>query len=170
MTLRGSNTVSFILVNWCFLMVLLYMIYRIRHIHDDTLIRMECVWIVFIWISLSCLQYLLFLLYGNINCNVLTKVVNTHYYRFLFYSTFWIILTRDILITFTTVFFCWKVNKNFQENPQFAHYESVDPSLLNNFEMLLESVLPNQFFTTYIQNEKPQFAPYLRVIHSFKLR
>ena len=170
LVLRGSNTASFILVNWCFLVVLLYMIYRIRHIHDDTMIRMECVWIVFTWVSLSFVQYVLFLLYGNVSCTMLANGERASYSRFLFTSTFWIILARDFLITGISAFFCWQANKNFKENPSFAQYESADPSLLDNFGMLLESVVPNQFFTVYIQKEKPQFAPYLRVIHCFKLR
>lgn len=50
---RNVNTVAFFFVNWLFMMALIQMIYRIRHIHDETLIKNECLWIVAIWIFLS---------------------------------------------------------------------------------------------------------------------
>lgn len=50
--MRASNTAIFIVVNWVFLVVLAQMIYRIRNIQDETLIKQECVAIIGSWISL----------------------------------------------------------------------------------------------------------------------
>lgn len=55
--LRTSNTFVFIVVNWIFLTVLIWMVWRIRNIQDKTLIKQESAWIVAIWVLLSFLQY-----------------------------------------------------------------------------------------------------------------
>ena len=36
---RFVNSIAFFLINWIFLMVLIWMIYKIRHINDETLIK-----------------------------------------------------------------------------------------------------------------------------------
>ena len=44
-----ASITGFLVFNWLFLVVLLRKIYRIRHIHDETLIKRECAVIVGVW-------------------------------------------------------------------------------------------------------------------------
>lgn len=48
-----TNTILFLVFNWIFLATLLHKIYKIRHIHDETLIKKECMVIVGIFIVFS---------------------------------------------------------------------------------------------------------------------
>lgn len=85
--------------------------------------------------------------------------------------TFWIVLARDMITLLITVYFCWRVNKNFATSGQnITEVESADPSLLNDFNMLLWSNLPHKKFTEYLQLEKPEFINYLMIIHKYHLR
>jgi hypothetical protein len=56
------SIIAFLVFNWIFLTTLLIKIYRIRHIHDETLIKRECAVILGVWILFSIAQYALFLL------------------------------------------------------------------------------------------------------------
>jgi hypothetical protein len=77
----------------------------------------------------------------------------------VYIMTFWIVTLRDIGTLLITVYFCWRVNRNFAGSaPNITQIESADPSLLNDFEMLLWSNLPHKFFTDYLQHEKPAFT------------
>ena len=44
--LQLYNTTMFFVINWLFLVILILMIYRIRHVNDETLIKRECALIV----------------------------------------------------------------------------------------------------------------------------
>lgn len=51
----GTNMLMMSLYEFAYFAVLLGMIYRIRHINDDTLVKQECAMIVTSWLSLSIL-------------------------------------------------------------------------------------------------------------------
>lgn len=53
------NQVSFYVVNFLFMLALIWMVNKIRHIHDNTYISRECSVIVFWWMLCSFLQYFL---------------------------------------------------------------------------------------------------------------
>ena len=65
-----TSIISFLVFNWIFLVTLLIKIYRIRHIHDETLIKREGTVILGVWILFSIAQYALFLFTQSILCNV----------------------------------------------------------------------------------------------------
>lgn len=48
-------------------------------------------------------------------------------------------------------------------------YNDEDVQALNDFDLLLVSVLPHKFFQQYLENEKPEQQPYLSIIRIFKL-
>ena len=64
------NIISFLVSNWGFLLILLYMIYKIRHIEDETLIKWESVILVSNWTLFSFMQYLLFLMTQKDSCEL----------------------------------------------------------------------------------------------------
>lgn len=119
---RLMNSVAFFVTNWTFLMLLTWMIYRIRHIQDETLIKNECAWVVGIWISLSVCQYILFLVYTSAECDLLNDQTrpDNNYYQFSYQMTYWVIIARDSMTTLTTAFYCLKVKQDFKKNPQIT--------------------------------------------------
>jgi len=67
--LQFINILAVFFVNWAFLLVLVVMIYRIRHIEDDSLIKKECVVIVAWWVSLTSIQYFVYVIMQIDRCN-----------------------------------------------------------------------------------------------------
>ena len=53
LVLQAINVLSFYSVNFIFLFTLLFMVYKIRHINDDTKIKAECATIVLLWLFIS---------------------------------------------------------------------------------------------------------------------
>ena len=64
-----ANSISFYLINWCLLMILIWLVYRIRHTRDDTNLKRECVCIVAIWVLCSVFQYCVFIYNYIITCD-----------------------------------------------------------------------------------------------------
>ena len=58
--LQAINVLSFYSVNFIFLFTLLWMVYKIRNINDDTKIKAECATIVLLWLFISIWQYAVF--------------------------------------------------------------------------------------------------------------
>lgn len=52
-----------------FLLVLIFMIYKIRHINDDTLIKKECAYVIGLWIIIGTIDFLLYLIYQYAVCH-----------------------------------------------------------------------------------------------------
>ena len=67
-----DNTLSFYVVNWIGLLILICLVYRIRHTSDDTFLKMECVYIVGAWIFFSFMEIILFAYNYTQDCKVLT--------------------------------------------------------------------------------------------------
>ena len=62
------NSISFYIFNWVGLVILLFLAYRIRHTGDDTYLRLECIFIVGIWMLFSFPQYATFFYNYTISC------------------------------------------------------------------------------------------------------
>jgi len=58
--LQIINQLSFYLVNFLFLVGLIVMVYTIRHINDNSKIKLECLVIVAWWMLISLFQFILF--------------------------------------------------------------------------------------------------------------
>jgi hypothetical protein len=50
-----SNSVSFNIINWIGTLVLVWLVFRIRHTSDDTQLKVECVCIVSVWVVFTML-------------------------------------------------------------------------------------------------------------------
>lgn len=55
-----ANSISFYIVNWVALVILIWLVFRIRHTGDDTYLKLECIFIVGIWVVFSLPQYATF--------------------------------------------------------------------------------------------------------------
>lgn len=58
--LESINLFSYYFVNFFFMSGLIWMVYKIRHISDNTKIKLECAVIVLWWLTLSAFQFVLF--------------------------------------------------------------------------------------------------------------
>jgi hypothetical protein len=76
---KQVSIIAFLVFNWIFLTTLLIKIYRIRHIHDETLIKRECAVILGVWILFSIAQYIFFLLSQTQLCKSY-EAFNSHTY------------------------------------------------------------------------------------------
>jgi hypothetical protein len=68
-SLSALNTTSLLLVNFTFMGALIVMVNTIRHINDDTKIKMECSVIVGWFILLNILQFTLFTMLQASRCH-----------------------------------------------------------------------------------------------------
>lgn len=79
------------------------MVYKIRHIDDDTKIKAECASIVGIWLFLSIWQYTIFVADNIESCN--KKSGNGWNDSTIYQLTYWSIIVRDYLTMFVTLGF-----------------------------------------------------------------
>lgn len=60
--------------------------------------------------------------------------------------------------------------QEFKNNPSGATQDQSNPDSFNDFEMLLDSLIPLKFFVDFLESEKPNFIPYFCAIQVYKLR
>ena len=84
----------------------------------------------------------------------------------MYVTTYWALITRDLLIFFNTLWCTYKVVKI---NTAVGMADQEDMNAFLDFEMMLVSVLPHKFFINYLQEEKKTHLPYLQIIHLWKL-
>ena len=58
--LNGLSSVSFYVINWIFLFIVIRAVYRIRHMKDRLDIRIEMTYVVILWFAFDTLQYFFF--------------------------------------------------------------------------------------------------------------
>ena len=153
------------LYEFVFFLLLLFMIWRIRHINDDTLVKQECAMIVFSWLSVSTLSGLCFVVNQLYQCKHLQPPAT--YSGFFYASTaavYWFILLRDLL---TLSWICWFTRKVV--NAELSFEQQDETIALMDFDMMLISVLPHKYFVTFLQEDQSQLLPYLQIIHIYKL-
>ena len=63
-----ANSISFYVFNWLALVLLIWLVFRIRHTGDDTNLKRESVVIVSIWVLCSILQYTVFIYNYVVTC------------------------------------------------------------------------------------------------------
>ena len=114
-TLTVANSISFYIVNWIGLFVLIWLVFRIRHTSDDTYLKYECACIVGVWILFSILQYSTFLYISNVTCEKHGDETGSdaskinHRYAIVNKIFYCIILTRDLLCLVIMLFYQCRV-------------------------------------------------------------
>ena len=88
--------------------ILIVMIYRIRHIKDDTLIKVESLFIIGFMIAFDFILYGLYLAGQFVSCYGFADAETDYYIDELKFS-FWATIIRDTIIIATIVFFSRKV-------------------------------------------------------------
>ena len=90
-------------MNWIVLVLLVYMVFLIRHMSDETLIKQETVIIVGIWLFASFLQFSTFFVTQFKDCyrdNKISEVIADTYV-----ITYNIIILRDFSVLCTMMYF-----------------------------------------------------------------
>ena len=104
-----ANSISFYLINWCSLLILIWLVYRIRHTRDDTNLKRECVCIVAIWVFCSVIQYCVFIFNYIVACNENTGKLEpstlSDYYTVSYKLVYWLIMGRDLACLITMLVF-----------------------------------------------------------------
>ena len=150
------------LVEFAYFVVLLRMIYRIRHINDDTLIKRECAAIVAIWLNLALFSLIAFFCQQIFQCN--REPTKDRLFYESTAASYWLILIRDLS---TLVVMLWYTR--IVLNAQTSLEQQDETISLLDFDMMLVSVLPHKYFVSFLQEEKRSSLPYLQIIHIYKL-
>jgi uncharacterized RDD family membrane protein YckC len=88
------NSTMVSLYEFTFFLLLLRMIYRIRHINDDTLIKRECFVIIAIWLNLALFTLIAFFCQQIFQCD--REPENDRLFYDSTVTVFWLLLTRDL--------------------------------------------------------------------------
>ena len=107
--ITAVNSFFFYIINWFGLMVLVWLVFRIRHTGDDTYLKLECSCIVSVWVLFSVLQYSTFIYNYILFCrNQQGKLSNDALltkYNISYNLAYWIILLRDFVCLCIMVLF-----------------------------------------------------------------
>jgi hypothetical protein len=141
-----------------------YMIYRIRHIQDDTLVKRECVVSVAFAMVCNFTQNLLFLFGQEDECSF---VLNDSLYGNAIQISYWVIIFRDIMLAIIMIYYTNRSVAAFKASDKNNNED--DSGAFVDFEMMLVSVLPHKYFALYLQQEKPKLQAYLQMIHIIRL-
>ena len=63
---------SFYVINWIGLLILIILVYRIRHTSDDTFLKVECVFIVSVWVLFTIAEIIIFAYNYSQDCYLIT--------------------------------------------------------------------------------------------------
>lgn len=158
------SLLSFLIFNWVFLLVLLLKIYRIRHIHDKTLIKQEVATIIGVLVPFSIVQYTFWLLGQHIMETYISSDDGKNWGK-INYLTYWTIIIRDGGVQLITNYYCYRVNKNEIATKTLMNLQTAEPTeQLTDFDMILDSAIPFKLFSNYLQTEQPQHLPYFQIV------
>ena len=169
------NTISFYVVNYLALLGMVYMVWQIRHTDDDTFLRQECVCLVLSWVFFSIIQYAVnvynFIIQCENNNNELSDKSLIDFYETTFKIIYWVIILRDLVCLCIMVLFQYRAATSQLYFSRLLDSDGKDSAklALQDFEMLLVSVVPHKAFQRFLSQEHPEMIPYLQMIHLCKL-
>lgn len=144
------------------------MIYRIRHINDETLIKRECAYILAAWILFSGVSLTCFYIQQSIECK--DAAPNSTFpatFNYVTQGTYWTTILRDVVTVAIIVWFTRQVMANNVTLQTKVNEEDINAFM--DFDMMLVSVLPHKYFINFLQEDKMSHLPYLQLIHLYKL-
>ena len=104
-----ANSISFYILNWIGLLLLIWMVFRIRHTGDETYLKFECVWIVGVWVFFSIIQYATFIYNYIVSCDNENGDISAAELRDKFVISYkvvyWVIIARDLCALIVMVIF-----------------------------------------------------------------
>ena len=162
------NRGVFYAANALVLLIIICMLFRIRHVADETLIKRECAMLVMVWIFFSVWVFGAFVSDGLSNC--IGGWSYTQAVRFTYYISYWTLMIRNLLILSITLYYQCKVSHMNLYYSRLLDSDNRDTTkvALADFEMLLISGLPYKAFSRFLTTERPEMIPYLKMIQLCK--
>ena len=109
-----ANSISFYVVNWIALLILVWLVYRIRHTSDDTNLKRECMSIVAVWVLCSIFQYTIIIYNWSVECKIdaghISEFELTNRYKVSYKIIYWLIMARDTSCILIMVIFQYKAS------------------------------------------------------------
>ena len=164
--LIGINVTSFYLVNWMFLLINIYAIFRIRKMKDKLDIRRELMWAVGIWSSFDFLQYTFYYLsqYADCDQNSPTKAWLAEHSSLFSYI---VIILRDFVTHCSMVYFIFSVNRR-EDNIKSELEKDDSPHDLHELKTVLNSCRPLICFSSWLEENRQAHIVLLEYIKSFE--
>ena len=163
--LQFINILMFYSLNWVFLYIQIYSVYKIRHNKDRLEVRREMYVVVLCWSIFCGLQYIWYALQQTTICkeNPISEVL-VNWSPTLSYIT---IISRDLSVTIAMMYFLIKVN--LRERTIKAQLEKGDSlNDLMDLGTVLDSVQPMFSFSQYLDNHKPDFKHLLKLVKAYR--
>ena len=173
--ITSVNSFCFYIINWFGLLILIWLVYRIRHTGDDTYLKLECGCIVSVWVFFSVLQYATFIYNYTIFCHnqqgMISEETLLSRYHISYKLAYWIIIVRDFVCLCVMILFQYKASNSQLYFSRLLDLNDKDSTkmALADFEMLLLSVVPHKAFSKFLNQEHPELIPYLQMVHLCKL-
>ena len=151
-----ANTACFYIINWIGLLILICLVYRIRHTSDDTFLKIECVLIVGVWTFFTIASMIIFAYNYTQDCYVIIGELPqdkiNEVYKVTYKLFYWMLITRDLLCLTIMVFFQYRASSSQQYFNRLLDQDDKDSAriALQDFDMLLVSVLPYKAFSRFL--------------------
>ena len=89
--------------------------------------------------------------------NPITRIISSTYV-----VTYWAIVLRDASVLITTMYFQLKVSRQTLYYSRLIDADANEAKeAINDFEILLVSVIPHRAFKKFLAEEHPEMLPYL---------
>jgi len=127
------------------------------------------------WVVFCMFQYVIFLYNYIISCEVdnndLTPEQSADYYMISYKIVYWVIIIRDLTCLAILIIFQQKAANSQLYFNRLLDLNDKDSTrvALQDFEMLLVSVVPHKAFSKFIRTEHSEMIPYLQMVHLCKL-
>lgn len=164
--LKAINSVMFFGVNWCFLFLNIWAVFKIRKMKDRLEIRKEMTWAVALWSFFDFFQYVFYLLTQIAAC----PPADDRYRRLITYApmaSYIVIITRDFCVHCVMVYFIVSVNRR-ESNIKAEIAKSDSKHDLHELKTVLNSCRPLMSFNDYLENNKPSHTILLDYIKLFE--
>ena len=99
------NKYSFVILNWLELIILVFMIYKIRNVKDELNIKSELIWIMAFWILFS-FGYFITLTSSHTNSTEVTIS------KWAYFTIFAFIQFRNLSTMAIQTFYCYRTSRN----------------------------------------------------------
>ena len=142
------------------MLILIWLVFRIRHTGDDTFLKTECTFIVSVWVFFSILQYITFIYNLIVSCRYNMDSRQSieelsSRYEISYKVVYWIIITRDFICLLVMIIFQYRAASSSQYFNRLMDLNDKDSTkvALEDFEMLLVSIVPHKAFSRFLNQE-----------------
>jgi len=140
------------------------MLYKIRWINDDTLICRESSIVMIFWLFASTYHILNDTIFSSKLCDAESDIL-----RGGFKTSYWILFVRNMLILVLIFYYQYSVTRKHSYLQRVISTAGEHQSqVIDDFDVLLESVLPHKLFQDYLRSFFPDYMPYLKMVRLAK--